>query len=388
MKKNILVSIDLIDYFESNSRSDLVKKLVDKIHSFNCNVAFFSRDYKRVNFFKIKYPGITFLTRKNIQDTFSTITNEKKSSFVIVGNKDAHFQDAVNAKLLFIVPTFLNYENKAYTYGIKVNTLKQLVQFIETLSNQNSWYSTIKLPDETQVISLSDGRSYPKYAKTVEEREIVKLFRAILKDKKTNMYEVYLYHFLAAISNRRDQFFDVNDWACFPSSSSGNITSNEMYKFKEVVRCMMKGGTPRNSAYTSYPNLFVRYKDNIKTHSLSSYERTQIGATTHFDTIHINPAYRDKLKGRKVCVFDDYLTHGNSFEAARNLLRKAGVSNIIFVTLGRFPYDYMFQEYSISGDIYTPNYTYKLESKSFEHNFTINVHAKQEVENLYNIFDL
>ncbi|WP_091585294.1 phosphoribosyltransferase [Alteribacillus bidgolensis] len=60
------------------------------------------------------------------------------------------------------------------------------------------------------------------------------------------------------------------------------------------------------------------------------------GAKRHLDTIHLNPEYQGKLKGKKVVVLDDYTANGYSFECARNLLLNQGVKELIFVTIGTF----------------------------------------------------
>lgn len=395
MEKIVLISLDLLGN-ESAATISNIENFMDKVTSNGAGILYFSRDYKKVNelqgkyrFWKDKYKGlVVFGVRNKILENIKKMENKDKSSIVIIGTKDLHFQDAVNNKFLFITPTWMHCEEKAKKYGIKVNSLMQLEQLINTLVNQNTWYSSLQLPDGTKVISLSDARSYPKYAHTVEEREIVNLFRSILKDGKTNMYEIYLYHFLAAMSNDSELFRDINDWACFPPSTSYNIVNCEMYKFKEVVRTMMKGMTPRNDFYKAEPNIFIRHTTSKKSHYTDRSERIAQGCTKHFDTICINPGYTGKLKGRNVCVFDDYLTHGNSFECARNLLRREGVKNIIFVTLGRFPNPYLYQEYQITGNIHMPGYTYSLINKQVVTEFAIREGAKKEVENLYNIFNL
>ena len=65
-----------------------------------------------------------------------------------------------------------------------------------------------------------------------------------------------------------------------------------------------------------------------------------LGAQDEFETLCINSDYKrriERLKKEKrfnVIIFDDYMTHGNSFNAVRNLLENLGANKIIFVSLG------------------------------------------------------
>lgn len=71
-----------------------------------------------------------------------------------------------------------------------------------------------------------------------------------------------------------------------------------------------------------------------------------MGADYEFDTLRINPEFKQKIErlkkeGRfKVCIFDDYMTHGNTFNAVRNLLKHLGADKIIFVSLGNFSHPF------------------------------------------------
>lgn len=67
-----------------------------------------------------------------------------------------------------------------------------------------------------------------------------------------------------------------------------------------------------------------------------------MGANDEFSTLCINPDFKKKIdtlrKNNKfnVLIFDDYMTHGNTFNAVRVLLETLGVNKIIFVSLGSF----------------------------------------------------
>jgi phosphoribosylpyrophosphate synthetase len=54
-------------------------------------------------------------------------------------------------------------------------------------------------------------------------------------------------------------------------------------------------------------------------------------------TVRVNPDYRKKLLGKTVIVFDDFTTEGKSLEWARTLLTSAGATQVIALTIGKYP---------------------------------------------------
>ena len=110
-----------------------------------------------------------------------------------------------------------------------------------------------------------------------------------------------------------------------------------MFSFMHQTRYIKGKQIPRNTPHGE--NLLLRKKVKNKAHlSHSTSERIQMGAIEEFNTLCINPDFQGKInrlqkQGRfNVCIFDDYLTHGNSFNAVRNLLETLGVNKIIFIS--------------------------------------------------------
>lgn len=80
------------------------------------------------------------------------------------------------------------------------------------------------------------------------------------------------------------------------------------------------------------------------------------------------------------------MTHGNSFNAVRNLLEKLGANKIIFVSIGIFKSPFQKRDYVISGDVFSKEYNYQMVRYQSIDNYEINSAAKQEVSDLYDIF--
>lgn len=150
-----------------------------------------------------------------------------------------------------------------------------------------------------------------------------------------------------------------------------------MEDLTERVRCMMNGRK-------SEP-MFIRHTATGKSRFDSRDDRQRDDyCLKHFRSIHVNDKY-GKLKGRVVCVFDDYLSHGNTFEALRNLLIKCEVKKIMFVSIGKFKRNdesqYIQKSFSIEGDVYSVNYTAEFNTVA-HHNVTFDNAARRSLENL------
>ena len=342
---------------------------------------------------KYGYLNFIFKDRRTIEDLVKSNKN-KNNYFVFVGGKNADFQLAVNTRSLFIVPTWLPLEDRTERYGIHVDTVKQLSKFIQTLNNQNVWYSRLKIDDISTAYSLMDAR-YGKYADTEKERVMVSNFQNLLKDHQSLGYRrILLYHFLAGMTNNMD-FDDIEIFGTIPSS---NCDVNEyVFDFMTQVRLLKGKQLPKRYKSDVYPaqtNLLIRHTPKNQNHNggRERQARIELGAKDEFATLMINPDYRKKIETLKsqdrfnVCVFDDYMTHGNSFNAVRNLLEKLGANKIIFVSIGIFKSPFQKRDYVISGDVFSKEYNYQMVRYHSIDNYEINSAAKQEVSDLYDIF--
>lgn len=161
-----------------------------------------------------------------------------------------------------------------------------------------------------------------------------------------NHYIGIICRFLPAILHDKD-FIEVQDWAIAPSSST--VPNQTMEELKEHVRYMMSGRKPTA--------MFVRHTATCKSRFDRREQREDPSyCQKHFQSIRMNGQYKGKLKGRVVCVFDDYLTNGSTFEALRNLLVACQVKKIIFVSIGKFVRRseslYLQKSFTIDGDVY------------------------------------
>lgn len=396
MKKAILINLDLLktdNYIDSNVLTDLISNLNELTKDEENAICFYSIDYRTINMYEKlyqeEYPNSNFVfkTRTNVEKAMES-HKDKSNYYVVVGRKNADFFMAIKHKVLLIVPTWITMEEKAEKYGVKVDNIKQLIKFFNTLNNQNYWYSKLQVDDNTSVLSLMDAR-YGFYAKSYKEKEMIQNFQNLLKKGiSRSYYDILLYHFLSAMTNT-NIFDDITLWGIIPSSDC--TLNDNILQFKETVRGIKRGVQPRN---LSVNNLLIRHKIKEKAH-YDKFNRLTYGAEKEFETLLINPEFKTKIESLKkeaklnICIFDDYLTHGNTFESVRNLFNKLGANKIICVSLGSFCTCYKRNDYIMSGDLYNNTYSYRHINNMDLHisEFNINDKAKSEIDSLYNIFN-
>ena len=323
--------------------------------------------------------------------------HDKSTFFVFVGGKDVDFQFAVNNKSLFIVPEWICFEEKASKYGIHVENIKQLSSLIRVLNNQNTWFFSLDIDENSKAYSLVDAR-YKYWSESEEEEDLVSGFQALIKEKKPyaeKYRKILLYHFLAGMTNS-SEFDDIELFGVIPSS---NCEVNEyIYDFMTHVRVLKGKRLPKNygeEVPVRDKNLLIRHKPKMQNHGggRTSQERTIIGAKEEFESLHLNPDYKKRMEKLaaedrlNICIFDDYITHGNSFNAIRNILKKVGANRVVFVSIGSFVKDFQKWDYEILGDVFSPNYAYALVSQVALSNYRIDVTAKKEIKALYDIFN-
>lgn len=399
MKKILFCNVDMLykDYGAhtippKNIYRDEFVSGIDELCSSEENFVYFiSRDEKKLNtakeFFSSKYKNLNFVHRERAREFLEKNKNQNHH-FVIISGKEVDFVMAVQAKALFIVPTWIPLEDKVKRYGVQVDNPEQLRKFILSLNNHKNWYAELDLGNNVKVLSLMDAR-YKYGASTDNERDMIEHFEKLLKEGSCrNYYDILLYHFLAAMTNST-LFNDIELFGMIPSSDCS--LNPDLFHFMTQVRYIKGKRLPKNQMIDQ--NLIQRVIPKERAHlQFNQQTRLQMGATKEFETLRINPEFMKKISTLKregrfnVCIFDDYMTHGNTFNAARNLLLNLGANKIIFISLGNFGRPFQKKDYQITGDVYKAGYNYSLIQSETKY-LTYNIAAKDEVAELYNIFN-
>lgn len=324
---------------------------------------------------------ISVFSRSQVREGFSkeeAISHLKTT--IVLGSSNEDLYLAATYKLLLINPGWsVVQEEKPLKYGLTINEPNKIVQMLDIIKNQQHWFFKLTIDEKTDLYALTSANNN---SATQDESKVIDGFRDFLKKGNRNYYEALFFYFISSVM-QSDDLRKIDIWGIMPSS--GSSLNPDMFEIKERARYL--------TARRAKEPLFIRHTPVQKSHYTSSDERMRIGASKHLDSIHINPDYKSKLRGKTICILDDYVTYGSSFEALRNLLLKAGAEKVIFVAIGRFKkgYNGIYQKenYEISGDIFSPMYEYQLITKeqSYGINAIYDVKAKTEVENIYNILN-
>ncbi len=352
---------------------DGVEGLLQALNEEGDEIVVMSHDHSQIqgllNYFDFLIPAYRHQIREHLV--------ENSGECIIVGANDDDLKIAASRKTALFVPEWAEIkEELPLFYGLKVSDPDMLYQVIQIIKNQKSWFYNLEVDGNANVYALTSANT--KGNVTADEKTIVEGFHSLLKYGNGKYFKVLEYHFLASLIHT-EEFKNVDIWGVMPSSSG--TYNDDLFALKERARYLM--GKKQKE------HLLVRHTRIGKSHYIRD-NNERLYCDRHLESIKLNPYFKNgnKLKGKTVCIIDDYLTNGTSFETARNLLLKAGVRKIIFISLGRFRrfsgVEYYKQDYGFIGDIYSNSFTFNLVNEQ-DLNGIYNDNAKKDIENLYDI---
>ncbi|PEZ18707.1 hypothetical protein CN337_20775 [Bacillus anthracis] len=312
--------------------------------------------------------------RKTIREK----VNEKNASrYILVGSSDADLELTAAKKILLINPGWsIKQDEKPVKYALTLERPDQLFEAIRLIDNQDRWYFQLEADVNTSVLALTSANTYNRMQTEVE---ILEGFENLLKEGDRRYFNTLYFHLISGVM-KSNELRNVGIWGTFPSSSGA--INNELEELKE--RCRYLTGKQMSQP------LFNRHTVVTKSRHTDHGVRLEQGCTKHFDSITLNPYYSKRIRGKVICVIDDYITNGISFETARNLLFKAGARKVILIALGRYKRGvhgiYQYEEYNLNGDISRPGYQYDfINRKNLVGEYDDS--AREEVQRIYDILN-
>ncbi|MCK8454652.1 phosphoribosyltransferase [Bacillus safensis] len=303
------------------------------------------------------------------------IDKENAHEFIIVGSSDDDLYIAANKKILIINPGWsVKQDDKPNKYGVTMSSPKKLVKAIGIIENQNNWFFKLEVDEKTTVLALTSANS-KNHDINSSEREVVEGFNRLLKRGSREYFNALYFHLISGVM-KSSELRSVDLWGVFPSS--GKIVNEEVEDLKDSCRYLT--GRQINKP------VLIRHTTVEKSHHTPNHVRLDVGCVKHFDSIILNPDV--KVKNKVVCLIDDYLTNGTSFETARNILLNAGARKVILMAIGRYKRGeygiYQKEVYKLEGNLSEPGYTYTLLSRQQEKG-QYNLEAREELKQIYNI---
>lgn len=284
--------------------------------------------------------------------------NRLKDNGILIALVGVVDQDAIfafNCKLPLFNPEYIVNRiivlDKVRRYGLPFGNFDDVANCLQAFQNYKQYYFGLSSLDNYTVFSLINANTF--YRPEVEVR-IKEIFQVNLKayegtrDQKILMILLFM---LMAEVTRNPLYETIDYWGTFPSSKTDNLNTSASF-IKESVRVILGGG-PRGGH-----EIFLRHSDMVSKHQ-SGKNRLTNKCNRDFDTLIINPKIAHLIKGKSVCIIDDYITNGYSAETARHLLLSHGVKNVIVLSIGKFGTNYYSTNYELGGDLTKPNYPYR-----------------------------
>ncbi|MCM2983834.1 phosphoribosyl transferase [Niallia circulans] len=366
---NKLILVSKLVFF--NDRNELIEenlRIADYFNNEKVELAVVAQQ-ATINILKRNLPKeheskIKFINRSN--ETKNKI-REFKDKGIIIGVIGIVEEDAIfsfNCKIPLFNPEALSsrvtVSEKVKKYGLPINDFQNVIDCFKADEIHKENYFQMSFGDSFRVISLNNAN---RFYRPEEEARVKQIFETNLKGNKSERDQrillILLFHLINEVTTN-SYYNKIDYWGTFPSSNPQNAATSISF-LKEAVRVVIGGGPRRG------PEILIRNQQMQSKHS-SGATRLKTKSNSDFETLIVNPALKNNLKGKVICIIDDYITNGYSAEAAKHLLFAAGAKEVIFLSFGKFGKKYFSTNYVLDGDVYS-KYTYEfIEEALYEGN--------------------
>jgi hypothetical protein len=229
-------------------------------------------------------------------------------------------------------------------YGFPISSITALVDMVEHifLKSHNWWWKldeTDKAGRPLRQFSLMDA-GYNGPVKS----QLMRAFKDDSPDAVVNsnlsVKDFTLLHILAGLYAEGITFDKDTWWTIYPSSTPGEISPISEFWDKTAKEFRAK----------YIPDLFVRAQQATHSRNARGYnnqtgkynsdlEGIKRAFNNQLTTVHLNSNYRTDVQGRRIILFDDFVTKGPSSHTARSLALAAGASEVIITSVGKYGTD-------------------------------------------------
>ncbi|MFZ9937898.1 MAG: phosphoribosyltransferase [Luteolibacter sp.] len=273
--------------------------------------------------------------------------------FIILGSSDHDLRMATNSKSLLIRCEWAELGETMAKYGVPWSDPSSLPALISYLDDAYPWHF-VSHGEFLDVYALTNAGTHSETDERIAG--LINRLRKYLKDRVPGFKSGITLHLLSSIY-ATPIFEEVELWSYYPSSASDNSGEEVMGELCRRAREIYK-------KRLSDP-VFLRHTASPKRHIVGGDRNDP---TSQLVSVHLNPVYRDKIRGKVVAVLDDYLTRGVSFGVSSSLLMAAGAKKVVAVAVGKFGDCSNRYEIDLSGrDVFSPllpPFGYKVNSMS------------------------
>lgn len=270
-------------------------------------------------------------TRKFVEYVCS-LFNLSRKEILYLGDSDNDRNEAINSNVAFFLAVWSNPE---YKYGIPVEAPSKFAEIVEIFFlKEILWYYKVNAFDKLNrgvvVRSLLD----PDRAEQAGIKDLLKSkgMRGLRNIGSFKSDEYLSFHLLASIYLEGLYLNSAGEkpiWCLYPGHD-GDYTS-VLSKFITMIARLFR------EKYVQ--DLILRHTPSIKS-SAARARRNYPKMDNQLQTIHLNPAMKNKIEGQSVIVIDDFTTYSQSFETARNFLLNANAKSVACIAIGKYPIQY------------------------------------------------
>ncbi|MHB8630031.1 MAG: HAD hydrolase-like protein [Aggregatilineales bacterium] len=250
---------------------------------------------------------------------------------------------AINARVL---PFTADYSTatKPRHYGILMANYESFLSYLEHFGKQTPPYFGWVCQDTDR-----HGRPIDMRALFGDHARINSHLQQVLKNQRdvkvgssgTSLRDV-LFHYLLNQCYQSGLAAEVDYITVYPGHEAGRRNDT----LEDFSRQLGKVFRDR-----FIPDLLVRHTTAPK----SQYQGPKRNIMDQLNTIHVNPSHNGKLDGKRVLVLDDFTTYGYSFETARQMLFRAGVSAMTGVAIAKYRQDTSSIDLKSTWDAFSPH---------------------------------
>ncbi len=244
-----------------------------------------------------------------------------QNQIVSLGDSDQDMRSAANARVVYFHALW----STRWTWGLPIETpglFSLLVR--ECFAKKLYWYSRLDATDRddrsVRVFAMLDGHS-PLRGDLLQFLK----YNRNPKIGPIGSKRFVMAHLLASVYG--DGLSAEPDlWSIYPGSSGG--VNRIMGPYIETGAKLFKD--------RFFSDLLVRHTAALDSGRTRSSGGTGATFLNQINTVHVNPLYRSKIRGKCILLIDDFTTDGYSLECARNLLLEAGASDVVAAVIGRY----------------------------------------------------
>jgi hypothetical protein len=265
---------------------------------------------------------------------------------LVLAGKSEDMQMAKNGRAILIAAGWST-DRTIRALGIKVADAAELQSLVNLT---NGWTGHWWFKGEQArygARALADLSGYGRDV-TATQQSFARKLTATVKSGGAQLTALGL---LASRSLLIDGIYGVSDllWGVYPSSQVSTVGDNEVLSdFTHRLRTTV---SLARFAKRDEP-LFIRHTASEKRSMNRGGDRSD--PTDQITSMHLNPEYKSRLRGRNVIIVDDCTTHGLSFGVAAAFLRAGGASTVTGIALGKFGNTMKYFEITINSDPFKP----------------------------------